>query len=122
MDRDWTASFSIRFRNDTCIIILDKKYNIANSSCHFGSYGPQCHELFAIEYTMTNSYHIEIDYTMTNSYHIEIDYTMTNSYHMEVYTLCRFRSQLKKKIFTINDYICTRHDMITNYLHVCDVC
>jgi hypothetical protein len=20
------------------------------------------------------------------------------------------------------DYICTRHDMITNYLHVCDVC
>jgi hypothetical protein len=37
--RDWTASFSIRFRNGTCIIILDKKYNIANSSCHFGSYG-----------------------------------------------------------------------------------
>jgi hypothetical protein len=30
---------SIRFRNGTCIIILDKKYNIANSSCHFGSYG-----------------------------------------------------------------------------------
>ena len=25
-------------RNGTCIIILDKKYNIANSSCHFGSY------------------------------------------------------------------------------------
>ena len=25
MDRDWTASFSIRFRNGTCIIILDKK-------------------------------------------------------------------------------------------------
>ena len=39
MDRDWTASFSIRFRNGTCIIILDKKYNIENSSCHFGSYG-----------------------------------------------------------------------------------
>jgi hypothetical protein len=39
MDRDWTASFSIRYRNGTCIIILDKKYNIANSSCHFGSYG-----------------------------------------------------------------------------------
>ena len=39
MDRDWTASFSIRFRNGTCIIILDKKYNIANRSCHFGSYG-----------------------------------------------------------------------------------
>ena len=39
MDRDWTASFSIRFRNGPCIIILDKKYNIANSSCHFGSYG-----------------------------------------------------------------------------------
>jgi hypothetical protein len=39
MDRDWTASFSIRFRNGICIIILDKKYNIANSSCHFGSYG-----------------------------------------------------------------------------------
>jgi hypothetical protein len=39
MDRDWTASFSIRFRNGTCIITLDKKYNIANSSCHFGSYG-----------------------------------------------------------------------------------
>jgi hypothetical protein len=39
MDRDWTVSFSIRFRNGTCIIILDKKYNIANSSCHFGSYG-----------------------------------------------------------------------------------
>jgi hypothetical protein len=37
MDRDWTASFSIRFRNGTCI--LDKKSNIANSSCHFGSYG-----------------------------------------------------------------------------------
>ena len=36
---DWTASFSIRFRNGTCIIILDKKNNIANSSCHFGSYG-----------------------------------------------------------------------------------
>jgi hypothetical protein len=34
-----TASFSIRFRNGTCIIILDKKYNIANSSCHFGLYG-----------------------------------------------------------------------------------
>ena len=48
MDRDWTASFSIRFRNGTCIIILDKKYNIANSSCHFGPYDPQCHELFAI--------------------------------------------------------------------------
>ena len=39
MDRDWTSSFSIRFRNGTCIIIFDKKYNIANSSCHFGSYG-----------------------------------------------------------------------------------
>jgi hypothetical protein len=39
MDRDWTVSFSIRFRNCTCIIILDQKYNIANSSCHFGSYG-----------------------------------------------------------------------------------
>jgi hypothetical protein len=39
MDRDWTASFSIRFRNGTCIIILDKMYNIANSSWHFGSYG-----------------------------------------------------------------------------------
>ena len=39
MDRDWTASFSIRFRNGTCIIILDKMYNIANSSCHFGSHG-----------------------------------------------------------------------------------
>ena len=39
MDRDWTVSFPIRFRNGTCIIILDKKYNIANSSCHFGSYG-----------------------------------------------------------------------------------
>ena len=39
MDRDWTASFSIRFRNGTYIIILNKKYNIANSSCHFGSYG-----------------------------------------------------------------------------------
>jgi hypothetical protein len=39
MERDWTASFSIRFRNGTCIIILDKKYNITNSSCHFGSYG-----------------------------------------------------------------------------------
>jgi len=38
MDREWTASFSIRFRNGTCIIILDKKYNIASSSCHFGSY------------------------------------------------------------------------------------
>ena len=35
-------------RPGTCII-LDKKYNIANSSCHFGSpYDPQCHELFAI--------------------------------------------------------------------------
>ena len=39
MDRDWTVSFSIRFRNGTCIIILDKKYNIANSSWHWGSYG-----------------------------------------------------------------------------------
>jgi hypothetical protein len=38
MDRDWTASFLIRFKNGTCIIILDRKYNIANSSCHFGSY------------------------------------------------------------------------------------
>jgi hypothetical protein len=84
MDRDWTASFSIRFRNGTCIIILDKKYNITNSSCHFGSYGsiwtgpspkkygpvrhqtnsichilpydPQCYELFAIylSYTVTD--------------------------------------------------------------------
>ena len=26
-------------RPGTCIIILDKKYNIANSSCHLGSYG-----------------------------------------------------------------------------------
>jgi hypothetical protein len=26
-------------RPGTCIIILDKKYNIANSSCHFRSYG-----------------------------------------------------------------------------------
>jgi hypothetical protein len=26
-------------RPGTCIIILDKKYNLANSSCHFGSYG-----------------------------------------------------------------------------------
>ena len=25
-------------RPGTCIIILDKKYNIANSTCHFGSY------------------------------------------------------------------------------------
>ena len=39
MDQDWTASFSIRFRNGICIIILDEKYNIANSSCHSGSYG-----------------------------------------------------------------------------------
>ena len=31
--RIWTGSIW------TCIIILDKKYNIANSSCHFGSYG-----------------------------------------------------------------------------------
>ena len=38
MDRDWTASFQIRFRNGTCINILDKKYNIGNSSSHFGSY------------------------------------------------------------------------------------
>ena len=38
MDRDWTASFSIRFRNGTCIIILVEQYHIANSSCHFGSY------------------------------------------------------------------------------------
>ena len=26
-------------RPGTCIIILDKKYNLANISCHFGSYG-----------------------------------------------------------------------------------
>jgi hypothetical protein len=26
-------------RPGTCIIILDKQYNLANSSCHFGSYG-----------------------------------------------------------------------------------
>ena len=39
MDRDWTASFFIRLGNGTCIIILDKKCNIANSSCHFRSYG-----------------------------------------------------------------------------------
>ena len=70
MDWDWTASFSIRFRNGTCIIILDKKYNIANSSCHFGSYGSiwtgpspkkyymdlQCHELFAIYYLIVKFY------------------------------------------------------------------
>jgi hypothetical protein len=43
MDRDWTASFSIRFRNGTCIIILDKKYNIANSSGHMAVYGPVRH-------------------------------------------------------------------------------
>ena len=30
--------FSYMDRPGTCII-LDKKYNIANSSCHFGSYG-----------------------------------------------------------------------------------
>jgi hypothetical protein len=30
--------FSYMDRSGTCII-LDKKYNIANSSCHFGSYG-----------------------------------------------------------------------------------
>ena len=62
--------FSYMDRPGICIIILDKKYNIANSSCHFRSYGsiwtgpspktyymglvhilpydPQCHELFAI--------------------------------------------------------------------------
>jgi hypothetical protein len=44
MDRDWTASFLIQFRNGICIIILDEKYNIANSSCHFGSYGPVRHQ------------------------------------------------------------------------------
>ena len=35
----WTGTGLPRFRNGTCIIILDKKYNIANSSYHFGSYG-----------------------------------------------------------------------------------
>ena len=38
-------------RSGTCII-LDKKYNIANSSCHFWPYDPQCHELFAIDMSM----------------------------------------------------------------------
>ena len=31
--------FQYMDRPGTCIIILDKKYNIANSSCHFGSNG-----------------------------------------------------------------------------------
>ena len=48
-------------RPGTCIIILDKKYNIANNSrfgpykkkfgdglVHILPYDPQCHELFAI--------------------------------------------------------------------------
>ena len=35
--RSWSL-FSYMDRPGTCII-LDKKYNIANSSCHFGSYG-----------------------------------------------------------------------------------
>ena len=43
MDRDWTASFLIQFRIVICIIILDETYNIANSSCHFGSYEPVRH-------------------------------------------------------------------------------
>jgi hypothetical protein len=48
MDRDWTASFSIRFRNGTCIIILDKKYDIANSSCHLGSYSFGPYNIFLV--------------------------------------------------------------------------
>jgi hypothetical protein len=57
-------------------VICFGPYNIGDGPVHILPCDPQCHELFAIEYTMTNSYHIEIDYTMTNSYHIEIDYTM----------------------------------------------
>jgi hypothetical protein len=38
-------------------IILDKKYNIANSSCHFGSYGPVHHQKNII-WTSEASVHI----------------------------------------------------------------
>ena len=48
MNRGWTASFSIRFRNGTCIIILDKKYDIANSSCHLGSYSFGPYNIFLV--------------------------------------------------------------------------
>jgi hypothetical protein len=55
--RDISLSGSkLRDMNGTCIIILDKKYNIANSSCHFGPYDPQCHELFAIYWNIKRSY------------------------------------------------------------------
>ena len=55
--RDISVSGSkLRDMNGTCIIILDKKYNIANSSCHFGPYDPQCHELFAIYWNIKRSY------------------------------------------------------------------
>ena len=37
--RIWTGHYFSMDRPGTCIIILDKKYNIANSSCHFESYG-----------------------------------------------------------------------------------
>ena len=70
MDQDWTASFSIRFRNDTCIIILDKKYNIANSSCHFGSYavhGPVRHQKNSI-WTSEASVHIIFFWWRTGPY------------------------------------------------------
>jgi hypothetical protein len=59
MDRDWTASFSIWLRNGTCIIILDKQYNIANSSCHFGSI--YCHmTLSAMNYLLFIAYQNKI--------------------------------------------------------------
>jgi hypothetical protein len=35
--RIWTGHYFSICKPGTCIIILDKKYNIANSSCHFGS-------------------------------------------------------------------------------------
>ena len=55
--RDISVSGSkLRDMNGTCIIILVKKYNIANSLCHFGPYDPQCHELFAIYWNIKRSY------------------------------------------------------------------
>ena len=39
---------------------------------------------------------------------------------------CLFGPNIKRRFSQLMivkpDYICTRHDMITNYLHVCDVC
>ena len=83
MDLDWTASFSIRFRNGTCIIILDNKYNIANCSCYFGSYGsiwtgPSPKKYYMDLRSSEASVHIIFFWWRTGPYYILIDWVWGN--------------------------------------------